>query len=109
MQVIEINKSLIPYEFDISLGGEVFTLNIDYNNTGGFFTVGLAKNGKTLCAGTPIIYGRKLFESVWKPSFPPVDIIPYDRSKGYNKVTFNNLCEGVLLIIDNDETPVIGG
>lgn len=109
IDTIEINKSLIPYEFDITLGSEVFTFKINYNNAGKFFTVGLAKNGKTLCEGAPIVYGRKLFESVSNPSFPAVDIIPLDLSKGYNKVTFSNLCEGVLLIIDNGEKPLIGG
>ena len=108
IDTIEINKSLIPYEFNIALGDEVFTFKVDYNNAGEFFTIGLSKGGKTLTEGTPIVYGRKLFEDIQNPNFPAIDIIPYDLSKSYNKVTYDNLCEGVLLIIDNGEIPLIG-
>ena len=106
---IEINKSLIPYTFDIVLGSEEFNFRIDYNNSGGFFTVELSKNGETLCSGEPIVYGRRLFNDVWTPKFPAVDIIPIDPSKEYNVVTYDNLCNGVLLAIDNEEEPLGGG
>lgn len=106
---IEINKSLIPYSFNIVLGGENFTLRVDYNNLGEFFTVGLSKNGKTLCSGDPIVYGRRLFAEVWEKGFPAIDIVPYDPSGEYNTVTRENLCDGVLLVIDNEEISVTGG
>lgn len=106
---IEIDKSLIPYEFNIVLGGEEYNLRIDYNNTGRFFTVGLSKNGVTLCSGEPIIYGRVLFGDVRNAKFPGIDIVPYDSSGSYNAVTKDNLGEGVLLVIDNREISVIGG
>ena len=109
IDTIEINKSMIPYEFNIVIGNENFTVRVDYNNTGEFFTIGLAKNGETICAGSPIIYGRKLFEDVRNPNFPAIDIVPIDLSKSYNKVTFDNLCEGVLLVLDNQETDLTGG
>lgn len=106
---IFINKELIPYDFNIVLGSEEFNLRVDYNNIGEFFTVELTKNGVTLCAGEPMVYGRALFSDVRNKDFPALDIIPYDPSGGYNKVTYTNLCEGVLLIIDDQETPVLGG
>lgn len=106
---IEISKSLIPYTFNIVLGNEEFTFRVDYNNTGEFFTVELSKNGKTLCSGEPIVYGRALFSDVRNQEFPAEDIVPYDPSGGYDAVTYNNLCEGVLLVIDNEEQSVIGG
>lgn len=105
---IEINKSLIPYTFDIVLGAEEFTLRVDYNHTGGFFTIELSKGGKTLCSGEPIIYGRRLFSDIWTPDFPAIDIVPIDPSKQYNEVTYDNLCEGVILAIDNKEEPLGG-
>ena len=108
-ETIYINKAQIPYYFDITLCNDVFTFTVDYNSVGKFFTIGLAKNGVTLCQGAPIMYGRKLFEDIRDPEFPAVDIIPYDPSGSYNKVTYNNLCEAVLLILDNGETPVLGG
>lgn len=105
---IEINKSLIPYTFDIVLGSEEFTFRVDYNHTGGFFTVELSKGEETLCSGEPIIYGRRLFSDIWTPKFPAIDIVPIDLSKEYNAVTYDNLCEGVILAIDNEEEPLGG-
>ena len=105
---IEINKSLIPYTFDIVLGSEEFTFRVDYHHTGGFFTVELSKGEETLCSGEPIIYGRKLFSDIWTPKFPAIDIVPIDLSKEYNAVTYDNLCEGVILAIDNEEEPLGG-
>jgi len=107
--VIEINKPLIPYTFNIILGNEQFTFRVDYNNTGEFFTVELSKNGETLCSGEPVIYGKALFSDVRNIKFPAVDIVPYDPSGSYNAVTYDNLCDGVLLVIDNEEVSVIGG
>ena len=107
---ININKSLIPYTFDIELAGEIFTLRIDYNDTGEFFTVGLSKEKKQICAGEPIIYGTPLFRDIYVAGlFPAVDIIPLSPSNKYNAVTFHNLSETVLLIIDNDSTSVLEG
>ena len=106
---IEINKSLIPYTFDIVLGNEKFTFRVDYNNTGRFFTIELSKNGKTLCSGEPIIYGKRLFSDIWTPEFPAIDIVPIDLSGTYNAVTYNNLCNGVILALDNEEEPLTGG
>ncbi len=106
---IEINKELIPYTFKIVLGSEEFTFRVDYNNEGDFFTIELSKNDVVLCSGEPIMYGRKLFADVWKDGFPAVDIVPIDPSREYNAVTYENLCDGVLLVIDNEEETVVGG
>lgn len=100
MEIIEINKSLIPYDFNIALDGELFNFRVDYNNTGGFFTIELTKDGETLCAGEPIIYGRTLFADVRNSKFPNVNIKAYDPSGTYNAVTRENLCENVLLVVE---------
>ena len=108
-QRIEINKSLIPYTFEIVLGSELFAFRVDYNNTGDFFTIGLSKNGKTLCSGEPIIYGKRLFEDVWTLEFPAIDIVPIDLSGQYNTVTYDNFGNGVILAIDNEEKSLSEG
>lgn len=100
-EVIKIDKSLIPYNFDIALGGALFNVTVDFNNTGRFFTIGLKRDGETICSGDPIVYGRKLFADVKNDKFPTIDIIPLDLSGGYNAVTHENLCEEVLLIVDD--------
>lgn len=108
-ETIIINKSLIPYTFNIVLGSEEYTFRVDYNNVGGFFTIELSKGDEVLCSGDPIVYGRKLFSEVWKEGFPSIDIVPFDPSHSYNAVTYENLCDGVLLVVDNEEESVIGG
>lgn len=105
---IKINKDLIPYNFDITLAGELFNLRIDYNSTGRFFTVCLSKDGEIVCAGEPLIYGRPLWESVWrKGKYPQIDIVPYDDSGDRSKVTWSNLNETVFLVIDNEGESIV--
>lgn len=100
--VLEIKKDLLPYECTILLAGELFGLQFNYNATADLFTVDLYKDGELISAGEPIVYGRPLWGDVYKAdSFPAVDIIPTDPSGGNNVVTYDNLGETVLLIIDN--------
>ena len=99
MDIIELNKSLIPYNFNFALGGELFNFIVDYNRTGGFFTIELSKGGETLCAGEPIMYGKTLFSDVRNSNFPKVNITAYDPSETFNAVTRENLCESVLLVV----------
>lgn len=106
-EVIEINKNIIPYDFNILLGNEVFNIRIDYNNTGGFFTADLSKEDEPICYGEPIVYGIPLFSDIYQnDKFPVLDIVPFDESKSATAVTFDNLSETVLLIIDNGSEPI---
>lgn len=99
---ITINKSLMPYSFQILLGGELFEFTVLYNETYGYFTAELRKNGMLVCAGEKIVYGKKLFEEIYVAGkFPAVDIIPLDLSGEHDAVTFDNLSETVHLIINN--------
>lgn len=100
--VLEINKELLPYQCSILLAGEQFDLTFNYNATADLFTVDLHKDGELVCAGEPIMYGVPLWQDVYKTdSFPALDIIPKDPSGQRNLVTFDNLCDTVLLIVDN--------
>lgn len=106
--IIEINKELIPYEFDISLANETFRIGIDYNETAAFFTLSLSKRNEDtgaydeICAGEPIVYGVPLWNDVYKSGkFPAPVIIPYDESGESDAVTFDNLNRTVFLTIDN--------
>lgn len=100
--VLEINKELLPYECVILLAGEQFTLKFNYNATADLFTVDLYKDDELICAGEPIVYGVPLWRDVYKAAtFPALDIIPKDPSGENNMVTFDNLGNTVLLIVDN--------
>lgn len=98
MYVIEINKDIIPYTFNIALADELYEMRIDYNNTADLFTVSLSKGDVTLCTGEPIIYGKPLFSDLLnRGNFPKVTITPIDESGENNAVTFDNLSNTVLL------------
>lgn len=108
--VIEIDTSRVPYEFDIVLSDETFLIGVDYNETGGFFTLRLSKLDETtgdyveVCAGEPVVYGVPLWNDVYRSDkFPAVVIVPYDESGEANAVTFDNLGRNVFLIVDNAE------
>lgn len=102
--VLEINKDLVPYSCEILLADELFELHFNYNATAGLFTVDLYKEGELICAGEPIVYGVKLWKDVYRAGdFPAVDITPLDPSKESHTVTYDNLGETVLLIIDDSE------
>lgn len=101
-EVLEVHKDLVPYECDILLAGELFTLQFNYNASADLFTVDLYREGELLCAGEPIIYGVPLWRDVYRAeTFPALDIIPTDPSGENNAVTFDNLSRTVLLIVDN--------
>lgn len=100
--VLEIHKELLPYECSILLAGELFGLQVNYNASADLFTVDLYRDGELICAGEPIVYGVPLWQDVYRAGvFPAVDIIPIDPSGQSNTVTYDNLSETVLLIIDN--------
>ena len=99
---IEITKELIPYTFEISLADEIFTITVNYNAYADMFTLSLEKDGETICAGEPLIYGVPLWENLFVcGKYPELNIIPLDESGKMNSVTFENLNETVFLTIDN--------
>lgn len=109
LTVLEVSKELLPYQCDIVLGGELFTLHFAYNATAMLFTVDLYKDGKLVCAGEPIMYGVPLWSDVFRSKdFPHVAIIPLDPSEEHNTVTYDNLSDTVLLIVTSLEVEDVG-
>jgi len=99
---ININKSMIPYKFNIKLCGENFVFTVKHNENNDIFTVKLEKNGEVLCESEPIIYGIPLFKDIFLAgSFPAVNIVACDESNTENSVTADNLNRTVFLVIDN--------
>ena len=108
--VIEIDASSVPYEFEIVLADETFKIGVEYNETGKFFTLSLSKLDEEtnefveVCAGEPVIYGVPLWNDVYRNGkFPALVIIPQDESGEANAVTFDNLGRNVFLVVDNEE------
>ena len=100
LSYLEINKALLPYQCEMLLGDELFTLHFNYNATAELFTVDLYRDGVLICAGEPIVYGIPMWSDVYREGvFPKVTVIPLDPSDESNAVTYDNLGETVLLIV----------
>lgn len=98
---ITINKNLIPYNFSIVLGEEVFEFDVDYNATADLFTLTLYKDGE-IVAVEPVIYNVPLFNDIYMVGrFPVLTIVPYDESQQQTSVTWDNFGVTVFLTIDD--------
>ncbi len=103
MQYIEIEKDIVPYTFEITLGIEVFVFDVLYNDREKLFTVNLYdKDSNPLAYGEPLIYGEVLFNAVRNLDFPIVEIRPIDESGKETEITYENMNEKVLLAVDFD-------
>jgi hypothetical protein len=103
--IIEIEKDLMPYSFDILLAAEEFTLEFKYNERANLFTCTLSeRDGEVLVYDEPLIYGTRLFADVYNSdTFPALDIVPMDESDKENAVTFDNMGVSVFLTIDDEK------
>lgn len=101
---IPINKGMIPYTFNIALDDSgLYTLFINYNMRGGFFTAALYKNGELYTGGQPIRYGVPLFLDVFEvDNFPSITIVPLDEAGNLDLVTFENFNKTIFLCVDDD-------
>lgn len=97
LEYIEIEKDLIPYEFDIVLSNKTYTFEINYNAEFDFFTVDLYRNEQPVVLGEKIVYGRRLFSTQLYADIPDIPIVPYDLSEKENRVSWDNLNETVFL------------
>lgn len=103
-EYIEIDKDEIPYSFEIELAGEVFEIEVNYNQTYDFFTVDLFKDGGVLVIGEKLIINRPLFENRVNIDLPKVQIIPKDRANSATRITYENMNETVFLYVgDSNE------
>ncbi|ABR46660.1 conserved hypothetical protein [Alkaliphilus metalliredigens QYMF] len=104
---ISIEKNLIPYQFDIQLGGITFTSEINYNGEYDYFTIDLYKGEEVVLLGEKIVYGKPLFTTFLHLPIPPVLIVPLDLADEETRVTYENLNVKVFLYIIGDEPDAI--
>lgn len=100
---IEIERSLIPYRFQIVLGRELYDLELKHNVIQDLYTVGLYHGGK-LVAVEPVIYGVPLFNDMYVAGgrFPVIDIVPWDESGDTSEVNIGNFGITVFLTVDDE-------
>src|SRR5574339_810841 len=105
MIYMEIDKTAIPYQFDMDIAEEEFTFAIDYNKRFDFFTMDLYKGEELIVKGEKLIYGRALFGAYPDESkIPQYPIIPFDEADQEKRVGWDQLENSVFLFIgDPDE------
>ena len=103
MKRLEINKTLIPYYFYIVFAGERFKMEVNYNQTGDFFTIALWAGDELLCAGEKVVYGIPLFRDISDRRFPKVTITPLDASNQTNEATYGMVGITVFLVVEDGE------
>ncbi|WPZ17786.1 hypothetical protein UM396_14470 [Geobacillus subterraneus] len=105
MHIIDIDKNNLPERFDIELGAELFTMEVNYNETGDFFTVDLYQydNPQPLVLGEKMMCGQPLFQGIEDSRFPAPTIVPLDLSGRETRVSWDNFGVTVFLVIDDGE------
>ena len=97
---IEINKDLVPYQFNILLADQWFELYINYNKSADLFTATVYKEDELICT-EPLILDVPLFCDIYQPiKFPAITITPYGPTE--RRITSNNIGNTVFLTIDNE-------
>ena len=105
MRYIDIDKNLIPYEFEMTLANELFRFKVNYNEEFDYFTIDLFKDDIPLIYGEKIVYGRPLFLSCLEG--PKLDIVLYDVTGRIERVTYENFNKEVFLFLVGDEDETI--
>lgn len=100
LEAILIDKSAVPYRFDVDLAGEIFTFEIHYNGRFDYFTAHVEKDGTRLVDGEKIVYGRPLFSALNDTRLPNATITPFDASGKETWAGFAQLGETVFLYVD---------
>lgn len=114
--IIPIDKETLPERFDIDLGDETFTMQMNYNETGDFFTIDLFELGDSgelvdFIMGEKLVLGRALWADVPRVDIPAPTLIPLDIGMKAKRVSYENLGESVFLYImdgsgeDDDDEP----
>ena len=109
--IIEVEKELLPYNFNIVLAGEEFNMEFMYNKRADLFTCTLSKNGEAVVYNEPLIYGVELFADIYRADyFPALAIVPLDEAGIETAITYENFGKTVFLTIDDKlESEAVAG
>jgi hypothetical protein len=103
MGTIEINKLLAPYQFDITLSGKTYTIDIKYNILFNFFTASLSLEDKVLVENDKLVLDEFLFDQGedkdhnLNPDFPEELLYVGSEDKSIDRVSWDNLGSTVFL------------
>ncbi len=99
---IKIDKSLIPYEFDIRLNKITYTFKIDHNSRHDFFTIAIKKvSGEIYTTGEKMRLNKPLLSERGYVDFPLV--VPSDATGQATRITWGNMGVTVFLYVGVQE------
>lgn len=107
LNYLDIDKSQIPYIFEVELKGKTYEMEINYIPKDDYFTIDLIRNNRVLVEGEKIMYRKPLFSSIKYKDIPEVTIIPYSIYNKEERVTYENFYDTVFLYILGDEDGTI--
>lgn len=104
MGVIEIDKTLVPYSFNVELSGFVYTFTINYNFLFDYFTVDLKLGDTVLVAGEKLVLNEILFRDLAEDkdgnlnnNFPREILFPAASDNSIERITYDNFGSEVQL------------
>ncbi|PKM61629.1 MAG: hypothetical protein CVU99_02395 [Firmicutes bacterium HGW-Firmicutes-4] len=98
MNYISIDKTMIPYKFDIRLNKTTFNLEIHYNAVKDFFTVAVTDStGEVLTTGEKLVLNKPILSGHGYLNFPSVT--PMDPTGQADRITWDNLNVTVFLYV----------
>ncbi|KGN04169.1 phage baseplate plug family protein [Clostridium haemolyticum] len=107
IEIIDIDKNMIPYEFELELSNRIYTFEIDYNFMFDFLTVTLKLNDKVLATEKAVL-NEILFKEFYidkehnfNEEFPKELLYFGSNDNNVIRLTFDNLGEEVNLYCIN--------
>lgn len=92
MEKYELNIDELPMSFDVTFGSLTYTMQLNYNAVGDYYTVDLYDSDyHPIVLGEKLIYGKRLWSRYTSDKIPAVDLTPLDlsgRTHTCNRGTF---------------------
>ena len=101
MRIIEIEKDLVPYEFQIELKSTLYTFSIRYNQEYDFYTVDLSIGDDIIVEGEKMVLNSLLFSS-YSHLDVSMGILPMDIADKAERLGEKELMDTVFLYLVGD-------
>lgn len=100
LPAIDMEVDSIPFEFNIELSNKLYTMSVNYNEYGDFFTLDIGDDNEVFYYGVPIVYGVPVFDLFTSDErMPKEQLIAYDLGDVYDTITTDNFNEEVFLYV----------
>lgn len=96
VKYLDIEKNLIPYKFSVVINNTIVKFLIRYNSVGEYFTADIYdKDDDIIAYAKKFILEVNLFDSINDDRLPAVEIIPFDPTDEYKKITYDNFMNAI--------------